>query len=191
MEETKPKKQILRYNDAEMALLKNTFSDNDLLLKAIQNLFLQLPLNAVQMATLQTNCKGEMLKILRKTFLPELTDDVPFQEVWDMWLGIDMKNKMFDEVVMLVKANQKFLNYFEQQLEVLEKGNFNKEQKIKFGDFTDNKNKLDNQIYEDIFARNTIFASLQGRLGQLVALAGLKDETPEEREKRLNADSAK
>ncbi len=187
----KEKKQTLRYTDAELDLLKNTFTNNDLLLKALQNIFLQIPLNAVQMATLQTNCGKELLKIIRKSFCPKMSDDVPHRQLWDMWLGIDLKNKMFDEVVMLVKANQKFLDYFEQQMQVLEKGEFNKEQKIKFSDFVENKDKLDGEIYQDIFARNTIFATLQGRLGELEALAIRVEETPEQQEERLKKDSSK
>lgn len=190
MEENKPKKQTMRYSDAELDLIKSTFADNDILIRAIQKVFLQLPLNAVEMATLQTNMKGEMLKILRKTFIPKLEDDVPVKEVWDLWLGMDLKNKMVEDVVLMVKSNKIFLDYFEQQMKILEKGDY-KKGKILFADLIDNKDKIDSDIYKDIYARNTIFANLQGRLNQLVVLAGTIEETSEQREKRLERDSSK
>jgi len=183
-------KQTMRFNKQELELIKNTFAGNDNLLRAIQKVFVQVGLNAVELSLLETNLKTkEIKKLFRKIFKPELTDEVPYKQAFDLWLTIDLKNKMTDDAVLLIKSNKVFIDYWEQQIKVIEKAEWSKEQKIKFSELADIDEKLPNDIFIDIMARNTIFATLMGRLSQIEVLAGIKEETPEEQAKRLEKDS--
>jgi len=53
----KPNKR--RITDASLALLKDTFADNEPLLMAMRRVFLQLPLTISDVDTLKANFKGE------------------------------------------------------------------------------------------------------------------------------------
>ena len=65
-------KQILRYSTEELDLIKSVFADNDNALKALQKVILQLPLNVVELATLEGWKGNKPLKnLLRKCFLPQ------------------------------------------------------------------------------------------------------------------------
>ena len=179
-----------RYTDREKDLIKNTFAENEDIIKALQKSFLQLPLNAIELSTLTMNIKGEMLNILRKTFLPELTDDVPPFNVYDMWQTLDIKGKMWEDVVLGIKSSKIMMDYLDQQLKAIEKGEFNKKQKIDFKELTNIKDGLDQNIYLDVMARNSIIVIVQGSLARLYAEAG-KNETASEKEERLEQDSTK
>lgn len=187
--EEKNKKQVLRYSDEELNLIKSVFADNDNSLKALQKVFLQIPLNAIDLSIINGWSK-DLKKLLRKVFVPELNDDVPLTQVWDLTSSIDFKGKMMDEVVLNIKANKILLDYFNQQLKALDKNDF-KAPKITIEELTNIDNKTDWQIYIDILARSNIIGTTQSRVLMLMTLAGKKDETPEERDKRLIKDSTK
>jgi len=182
----------LRYTESELSVIKNTFADNDGLLKALQKFFLQIPLNVVDLSLLQTSIKSkELLKTIKKVVFPELTDDVPFLQIWDYTLGIDFKGKMQEQIVADIKSNKLFIDYFKQQLKALENGEWAIQQKIKLSELGDITDKLDTDLYIDTLARNNIIGTVSGRMSQLYVLAGRKTETPEEQEKRLTQDSTK
>jgi len=197
MPEEKNKNQLpkhLRYSDDELILIKQMFSDNVELLKALQRAFLQLPLSVNNLSILQiSNIKGNknLINLLQKIFLPKIEDDVYFTEIWDYHAGIDFKGKLAEQIVADIKATDVLVAYYDQQLKALEKGEWNTEQDIKIKDLTSTKNKTDEQIYIDLLARNNILGTIAGRVQQLYILAGQKDETPEEQKRRLSQDSAK
>jgi hypothetical protein len=190
--EKEKKKRPMRYNEAELFLLKNTFAENDDLIKAIQKVFLQLPLNALDLSILQLiSGNKEINKIIRKVVLPQLDDDVPYGEVWDYQLAIDFRSKMPENIVADIKANKILIDYFDQQLKVLEKADFRKEPKIKLAELADITDKIPNDIYIDILARSNIIGTFASRLVMLAGLAGEKVESPEEQKRRLEQDSSK
>ena len=82
------------------------------------------------------------------------------------------------------------MDYLDQQLKAIEKGEFNKKQKIDFKELTNIKDGLDQNIYLDVMARNSIIVIVQGSLARLYAEAG-KNETASEKEERLEQDSTK
>lgn len=186
------KKRPMRYSESELELLKGAFADNDELLRAVQKSFFQLPLNAVELSMLEViKSNKELQKIIRKIILPELTDDTPYAEVWDYQMGIDFRNKIPETIVADIKANKILIDYFDQQLKVLEQGGFQKEPEIKLKELSDIDDKLENNIYIDVLARDNIIGTLAGRLNMIVGLAGQKEESAADQKKRLEQDSNK
>lgn len=187
-EETK-KKQTRRYSEEELSIIKNTFADNDELLKAIRKEFLQDKLNAVDLALLEMVKKPAILKILRKTILPEIDTTAPIHQVIDLWMTLQINDKLTEIVMPQIWAREKVIKYLEQQFNRLEDRNAKLE--IKFEELTPSRDKLDNDNYADLVARNTIVNHIEMQLNALLFLAGSKDETVEQTMERLNKDSNK
>src|SRR3990167_5429159 len=137
MEEEKKLTGNPRYTDREKEIIKNTFAENQDILGAIQKAFLQLPLNAMELSTLSMNVKGDVMKIISKTILPQLDDDVPTFNVYDLWMTQDIKGRMYDDVVLGVKSTKVVIDYLDQQLKAFARGDFNKKQKISYKELSD------------------------------------------------------
>jgi hypothetical protein len=184
------KKQIGRYSEAEMGIIKNTFNNEDLL-KAIQKCILQLPLNSVDLSLLQVNLSGKekVHKILRKMILPELTDDVPYEQFFDMTMAIDFKNKIHEEVTLNIKSNKILIAYFDQQLKMIEKGKYQGKGKISLKKLTEDEDLVSWDIYINTMARNNIIGTTSGRMKNLFLLAQPEktaQQLEEERQKNSN-----
>lgn len=181
--------QTGRYSEAELALIKSTFGNKELL-RAIQKVIYQTPLTAVEQSLLQVNLSPEVCKILRKMFLPDLKDDVPFDQVWDLTGSINFKERIAEDIVHHIKANALVIKYFNQQIKSLEEKNFTKKGRISFEKLIDTK-KENNQIFINHLARANIMGTTIGRLTALKGLAETKEETEEEKNNRLLKDSTK
>lgn len=184
------KKQTKRYTDQELSLIKNTFLDNDSLLKVIRKVMLQLPLNAVDQSMISLNLTGKkgVLAILRKTFLPEIDSEAPLSQVIDLWMTVSIADKTPDEAYPHLVARQRLIEYIDQQLKVLETG---KEGKIKFLDFIKLGDRNSEEIYSDLMTRNTMISHTEQQLSGLQILASMTPETLEEATERTKKDSAK
>jgi len=138
MEEPKKKKQKMRFSEQELITIKGVFAENDDLLKTMRKVFYQMPLNAADLSILQITFKNkpELHKVMRKCFLPEIVADVPFQQQIDLWMTISLKEMMVGEAAVHLDSIQIWIDYMEQQLEVLKGG---KKQKIDFKGLTDIK----------------------------------------------------
>lgn len=182
-----------RITNAEVELLKNTFKDNQNLLTAIEHTFLQIPLNIIELSLMKLNFNKdkEIKDILKRLILPELEDkNIYFGGTKDFLMGLEIKDVFFDVFVLRVKALKILEKYIKQQFKVIENGEYNKDQPIKFSDLAETKNALDSDIYINMFARNTIIAIVQTQLMFLYSIANAKEETPEQREERLKKNSA-
>jgi hypothetical protein len=180
------KKQLMRYTEQELSLIRNTFN-NDSLLKAIRKVFLQAPLNAVDLSNLELIKKEEVLKVLRKEFLPTIDPEAPINQVIDLWMTVDIKGKTLDEAYTHFQARDKLVKYLDQQLKELETG---KKGLLKFKSLSYAKRKTPEQLYIDLDVRNRLVLHIEDRLRDLTNLS-IPEETEEEREKRQKLDSAK
>ena len=181
------KKQTKRYTDKEMSLIKNTFKDNDSLLKSIRKVMLQLPLNVVDLSNLKLLNK-DLLAILRKTFLPTIDPEAPFTQIIDLWMTVSIADKLPREALIHLIARQRLIDYIEQQLNFLEKG---EEGKIRFIDFIKIDGGDPDDVYANLTARNTMIQHTEQQLSVLQILAEQAEETTEEQEKRQQKDSSK
>jgi len=188
MPEEKKKKQTMRYTDEELGLIKNTFAENDDLLKIIRKSMLQMSLSALDLSMLELVRKEGILKVLRKTFLPTLDPEAPIHQMIDLWMTVQIVDKGPDEAYLVLLARERLIKYIDQQLLFLETG---KEGKIRFDELNEIGDKIAPDIYVDMIARNTIISHIEMQCNALSILAGRKDETPEETQERLLKDSNK
>lgn len=79
--------QQMRVTDEELSLLKNTFADNEVL-----------------------------LKLMRKMFLPELSADAPIGQTIDLWMTIDVKDQSPEEAKVRIMARNELIQHVESQL---------------------------------------------------------------------------
>lgn len=183
----KNKQQQMRYTDKELQLIKSAFAENDDLLKTIRKVFLQMPLNAVDLSRLELIKKPEILAILRKVFLPTLDPDAPINQQIDLWMTVQIVDKTPDEAYPHLKAREIVIEYLDEQLKELE--GLNKEDIIKFPELV-NLKKSAKDTYINIVIRNTIISHTEMQLMELKILAQ-PEETPEETQERLAKDSSK
>ncbi len=188
------KPQKIRYSNDELQLLKNTFVDNEQLLKSVRKVMLQLDLPESEDVLLRKIMTDKLAALLRKMFLPEIDGDAPLHQVIDLWMTVEIKDKDPEFAYVLLKSREKLIEYLDQQLKVLS----NKKTDIKIilddnkGISTKGRMMADcEQLYINITFRNTLIGHIEQQLDQIRMLAGRKEETPEETLKRLHQNSSK
>lgn len=188
----KKQKQSMRYSDKELETIKLTFSENDELLIAIRKAFLQMPLSDIEQTILANLKKDELaLAVIRKTFLPTLDGNAPFNQVIDLWMTIELKNKDVEDAYNEVVAREKLISYIDQQLSILE-GGVPSVDDIQFSDCVKIGAKTKaNETYTNFIMRNTLIQHTEQQLSMLSILSGLRTESVEDTKNRLKKDSAK
>lgn len=83
-------KQQMRYTDDELLLIKNTFKGNE-----------------------------RLLKLLRKTFLPEYDPYAPIGQVVDLWMTLDVRSLTPEGAYIRLIARNELISHVEQQLQQL------------------------------------------------------------------------
>lgn len=185
MDKTKPK---MRYTDAEMQLIKQLFADNDDLLTVIRKFILQMPMTKADEKLLETLKKDSITNLLRKVILPTLDPDAPRHQMVDLWMTIKLEDKTPELAYPHLQSRELLINYLDQQLSVLE----GKKQIAEI--------RLDNLVtitedshetFINLMARNTIIGHIELQLSSLLILAGYKEESVEQTQRRLQQNSAK
>jgi hypothetical protein len=179
------KKQTMRFSDIELSLIKNTFADNEDLLIVLRKVFLQVKLTAKEQELVKGIFNKDMVKLIRKAYLPEVEVDAPINQVIDLWLTVDFKDKSEEETEKLVKIRAKLIELLESGLKRL--GNPTNTSLIGYIEKFDPEN---NSIVE-LHARNALIVHQEQQLSQLKFLAGMKNETVEQTKERLMRDSSK
>lgn len=187
----KKQKQSMRYSDRELETIKSTFAENDELLIAIRKHFLQLPMDALEQALLVTLKNDKLaLGVLRKTFLPTIDGNAPFNQVIDLWMTVELKNKEPELAYFDLKSRELLINFLEQQLNLLEGVSTSEE--IKVSEFTKIGSKMKApEVYINFITRNTLVYHIEQQLSVFSILAGQKNETIEQTKERLRKDSSK
>ncbi len=172
-----------RFTDDELRLIKITFAENFDILKVLRKVMLQMELTEAESVAAKKNFNSEnteIINLMHKVFLPTLDGDAPINQMVDLWLTLDIKDKLPEMASQQMVARGFVIKYLSQQLRVLE----GKDVETMRLDAL-----VNNQI--NLMARNTIIIHVEQQLNQLRMLGGTKDETPEETVKRLAADSSK
>lgn len=185
------KKQVMRFSDAELQIIKNSFADNEILLKCIRKVFLQVPLTDDEKNIIVSAFKDkpDLEKVIRKTFLPQIDAEAPIYQVIDLWMTVEIKDKDPQLAYSHLQSRDILIKYLAQQLDVLfgaatEKG-------IDFARLSDISQDSYAEVYAQMLARNTLISHVEQQLGQLSLLAGQNDETVEQTKTRLAQDSSK
>ncbi len=188
-------KQTGRFTTAELSLLKNTFAENEDLLKSMRKVFLQLPLGVADKERIAGAFKDKqsVLDVITKTFLPTLDGEAPIHQLIDLFLTVKLEEKSADQAFPIVIARTKLVQLLEQQLKVLSAvaNGQEFETEINLADLLKINEKNAIEIYADLTCRNTMIGHTDMMLSQINLLAGLKDETIEQTRERLSKDSSK
>lgn len=188
---TVQKRQTMRFNDAELSLIKNTFAENDELLKALRKVFLQMELTVTDKAVLNVFHSEELLAVVRKAWLPSLDANAPAHQLIDLYMTVDIKDKTPQEAFPHIVARQIVIEYLEQQLETLQTLDTLKEERRFTSLIPSDVIGDEFSTYVNLTARNIIIAHTEMQLEQMRVLAGQKDETLEETQRRLQSNSSK
>ena len=174
------KKQTMRFNDAELSLIQNTFKD-DSILKELRKYSLQMESNV------------EVLKVkpvtdlLRKVFLPTLDGNAPMHQVIDLWLTVKIGDKSPVDALPIIRSREILINHFDAMLTQLEGG---KAKGVSLDKLTVmSKEDWDcNAIYSNLLARNEIVSHTEQQISQLSILA---NQTKEQLEAQMKKNSSK
>lgn len=79
-----------RISDAEMAVIKGMFADND-----------------------------DALKLMRKIFLPSIEIGAPLGMLMDMWIPVEIDNVSPEQAIINIKARKSLITHIEQCLMLL------------------------------------------------------------------------
>lgn len=192
MSETKSveqKEQTMRYSDMELSVMKATFSENNVLISAIRNIFLDASLDDGQKKAIENLRENEHgMALLRKTILPTIDPTAPLFQLVDLYVNIDTKDKMMEVAIPLIKARDLVVDYLADRLDVVDgvkkKGSFTLDDLM-------NRKVDDATRFSNLSARNTLLVHIDGQMSQLKLLGGLKTETVEQTKQRLAKNSTK
>ena len=172
-----------RYTDEELNLLKTVFAENLPLIYVLRKVMLQLNMSKAEETQWHNTFKSpELNALMRKIFLPTIDGDAPINQIIDLWMTVNLENKMPDEEKSLINSRAIVIKYLNLQLNYLADIAETDTLELKDLDLTDST---------CLRARNTIIAHVENQLREINGLAGYKSETPEETLKRLATNSNK
>lgn len=179
------KEQQMRISDEEISVLKNTFAENDVLLKSVRKAMLGLPMDADERTYLnQVFSNPQLKKVVRRCFLPEIEGDVPLGQNMDLWMTISFVDRTPEMAHLVMQARHLLIEMLESGLKQLTEPEF-----INLVQFEVTKDA--EQDYIHLTARNSFINHLDQQLIQIKFLAGRKEETVEQTKARLQKDSNK
>lgn len=179
----------MRFSDEELALVKSAFADDDVLAQAIRKVFFEEGLSEAEGKRL-TEVVGKndaMQSLMRKFFLPELSTDVPIGQALDLYMTVQIADKSPLEAVYHLDARSIVIELMESHLAELAGAT----PQISYRSLEEINVEEPEATYVAITARNTYIQHIESVLGQIILLAGSKDETPDETIERLKKDSSK
>jgi hypothetical protein len=180
----------MRYDDRELFVIKNTFSENEPLLKLLRKVFLQAKLDKEDINKLGVIYNSaDLLFLIKKTYAPEIELDAPLGQIIDLWLTVDSGERTVAQTVLALKVRRRLMDLINLGLARLEKPK--EKPSASVVDYEPDFTKDDEALYVEFAARNALITHTEFQLNQLLILAGSKDETPEETKIRLMKNSAK
>lgn len=180
------KNQKMRYSEAEKALIKKTFQ-NEQVLYALRNLFWQLDLSEGEKKVL--NFEADQLKIVKKVLLPDIEREVPLGQQVDftndpLLLQLSQMNPALACIMM--DANDLRVEYLQQQFLKLVTGDFkeNKDSDIILADLKAKQGVDQDEIrHVHMLAYKSIKDYIDGRIFELEYIANPPVELTEEEKK--------
>lgn len=187
------KDQMMRFDNAELSLMKNTFADNEDLLFAIRKILIQCPTSLEEQHMVKTLVSESVYQLLRKMILPEIDGDAPLLQLADLKIGLNVEMSKYqpEQLGPIFEAKELEIDYLEQQMEILRDITSAKEPIILLKDLANTKGKDWEEAFMHITARNYILSYVDSCMQQLKFLSGKKEETVEETMKRLQKDSSR
>ena len=180
-----------RFTDDEIEVIKGHFANDDKALKIIRKVFYQIPLTDSEKEMKEDLfSKPEVMRVVRKILLPEITGDEPVNMVVDWWKVLQVKQNTPEQADCYLDSRQLSIDYVAQQLEVLdstrERGAIDFDGLLK-------KDEDTKARYVNFISRNEIIDQIEGGLTQLMVLAENKGakEIIEQMQKQIQQNSSK
>ena len=168
------KEQKGRFSKMEMELIRNTFGNDDTLLLKIRNVLLQLSEEKVELTP-------DVLALLNKSILPELTTEVPIGQQVDLLFTLPAIQQMNPGVAFLhIKAKDVQETFLRQRLAVLA-GVETDEMSLK--ELRERFNKTEDTRFIDTLAYVNTVSYIETRLNEIKTLANSKELTEDEKKK--------
>lgn len=183
----------LMYNDKELLLLKQTFAENDDLLKAVRNLLFGVDISLAEKEAIKnTFSNPDVLKAVRHKIYGLNNFDTPIGQLSDFWMGIEQQifgaNK--DTIYQAVMVKELCLGMFTKAFKLLENPDG---ERVSLGvkSLKDSIKSEVDELHPELIARNLYMKAIDGGLFTILTIAGKKDETIDELYKRLEKNSNK
>lgn len=176
-----------RIGNDEIGIFKNTFAENDTLLKSVRKIFLQLPMEDAEKSYVSALFKDSepLLAATRKLFLPEINGEAPLGQHVDLFMTFPVEGNTPETVWLGASAREKLISFIEEGLADL----VAPKTSDKYSTFKPVSDPVENFIF--LTARNTYISHVEQRLIEIKVLAGKKEETVDQTLERLNKDSAR
>lgn len=164
-----------KFSKDELDLIKSVFKGQPVLLKVIRKVFFQVELTESEKKIKETFKSEDLYTVLRKHFIPFLTDDWAIGHEYDCWTGMGLEQRLCENAVQMIQARGQTIQYLTEQLGVL----FGKNEAVlKFVDLSNIQDKPAVEVFVNFISRSEIHARVQNSLRDLHALAegGLSTE---------------
>ena len=177
----------MRVSDEELELLKSTFADDYDFLLTIRNLFFGLDVTKEQSDRIANTFSGNdnLLQLMRKMFLPEVSGEVPLGQTIDLWLSVEIKDKDEEEVKSVLESRARLIVNLEKTLQLLSQPSL---ESVNINIYPDN---IKDYSKVDVLVRNSFITHIEQVLMQINVLSGMKEETVEQMKERLKKNSSK
>ncbi len=165
--------------EQENELLKQSFAENEALLKAIYRLLIGIKISDADKDTIKSIFKSkELFNAVRKRFLPNLEDDVPLGHMSDEWAHIDnmIFGKSVDTITQATGMAKVALDLTKKSLPLLENP-YGEQIDVHYEDDESDKLKI-KLLGRNLFIRNCAL-QLQG----IWTIVNLPDTTEQESNK--------
>nr|AKH46953.1 hypothetical protein [uncultured marine virus] len=134
--------------------------------------------------------EGDVLDVLQKYVLPEMDSDLPIGQQNELFFTLDKISEYHPDVAVLhIQAMDKMVAYLNARFSVLCGEELVAE--LKLSQLKEPLGKSPVERYVDMIAFQNIVAYLEKSFSNLKILAESREETEEEKEKRLEMDSTK
>lgn len=182
------KGQTGRYSKSELAVLRSAFSGNEDLLYEVRDVMMGFR------EKLSNPLMPEVLEVLKKFLLPEISADLPLGRQSDLYVGMDdLKSYAPESAVALLQARELAVDYLKERFTVL--GGETSSRKVM--DFLD-RSKEPGERHKNFLAYSFLVISseaggrhIESRMYEIEALCMQKEETEEEKKARLAKSSNK
>ena len=181
------KDQKMRYSDAELSLIKNTFAGDDTYLYAVRKHMLGVEMEEGEMNVIKAMTPG-LKSLLRKVFMPTIDGDSPLFQLVDMIMGLngDFKARGVEEGEVFIKVKRLQVEYINSRLDCMDGVSSSKGSTLE-----QMADLYSEDAYVNITARNYLLSYIDSFCNELRNLAGRKDETVEETMQKVMKNSSK
>lgn len=182
------KGQTGRYSKADLEVLKRAFTDNEELLYEVRDILMGFK------QELSNPLNGDVITVLKKFFLPEVSPDVPLGRQNDLYVGMDyLKNFPPVSVADHLQARELAIDYLKERFNCL----VGCASKRKVSDFL-NRDLGTDERYKNFLAYKFLVTGtepgerhIESRVYEIEALCMVKEETEEEKKQKQAKNSNK